>query len=65
MSAHTIDVTILTCQKYLNPKVITTYEQNILDERKLITQALEDLGLKVHCKQRHNLLTPMTSYSGI
>ena len=49
MSAHTIDVTILTCQKYLNPKVITTYEQNILDERKLITQALEDLGLKVHC----------------
>ena len=49
MSAHTIDVTILTCQKYLNPKVITTYEQNILDERKLITQALEDLGLKVNC----------------
>lgn len=49
MSAHTVDVTILTCQKYLNPKVITTYEQNILDERKLITQALEDLGLKVHC----------------
>ena len=49
MSAHTIDVTILTCQKYLNPKVITTYEQNILDERKLITQALEDLGLKVYC----------------
>ncbi|MDE0597659.1 MAG: hypothetical protein OSB51_00655 [Dokdonia donghaensis] len=49
MSAHTIDVTILTCQKYLNPKVITTYEQNILDERKLITQALENLGLKVHC----------------
>ena len=43
------DITILTCSKYLNPEVITSYEQNILDERMLITKALEKKGLKVTC----------------
>lgn len=43
------DITILTCQKYFKPAVIAAYEQNILDERKLIIKALEDKGLNVHC----------------
>lgn len=43
------DITILTCQKYYKPEVITDYKQNILDERKLIIRALEAKGLKVAC----------------
>lgn len=43
------DITILTCSKYLAPDTTTVYGQNILDERKLITEALEAKGHSVQC----------------
>ena len=43
------DITILTCQKYLQPGD-SLYDQNILLERKLLTDALEARGLNVACR---------------
>jgi glutathione synthase/RimK-type ligase-like ATP-grasp enzyme len=42
------DITILTAPRYIKPKEITPYIQNILTEAKLIREALEKRGLKVH-----------------
>jgi len=41
------DITLLTCKPYYHPKKITPYIQNILQEAKLLTEALERRGLKV------------------
>jgi hypothetical protein len=43
------DITLLTCQEYLEPGS-APLEQNILLERELLTKALEAKGLTVHCK---------------
>ena len=43
----TYDVVILTDSRYTNPKVITDYIQNILDEDGIVKTALEKLGLRV------------------
>ncbi|MFP2997516.1 hypothetical protein ABN763_16480 [Spongiivirga sp. MCCC 1A20706] len=42
-----IDITILTQQKYLNPKTVDALTQNILDERSLLQTALEGRDLIV------------------
>lgn len=41
------DVVILTESRYLNPKEVNDYIQNILTEDKLLQDALEGLGLRV------------------
>lgn len=41
------DITILTDHRYVNPTEIDEYIQNVLDEDRLIAEALEQLGLKV------------------
>ncbi len=43
------DITILTQKAYLNPKKVSPYIQNILDERVYLQQALEKKGLSVDC----------------
>ncbi len=45
---HTYDITILTDRRYLHPEKIDWYIQNILDEDKLVTEALEKKGYRVH-----------------
>ena len=40
-------VTILTEQRYVDPKEIDIYTQNVLDEDRFIQKALEERGLKV------------------
>ncbi len=42
------DITILTDFRYIKPKELSPYIQNILTEAKLIREALEKRGLKVH-----------------
>jgi len=42
------DITILTDHRYVNPEVIDNYIQNVLDEDRLLKEALEKNGLKVH-----------------
>ena len=42
------DITILTDRRYINPKDINPYIQNVLDEDQLLKRACEDLGLKMH-----------------
>jgi signal recognition particle subunit SEC65 len=44
----TFDVTLITDSRYVNPQKIDWYIQNILDDDKLVTQALEKRGLKVN-----------------
>ncbi len=44
----TFDVTLLTCQQYDNPIADTEYVQNVLLEDRLIGEALQAQGLKVH-----------------
>ncbi len=44
----TFDVTLLTCPAYNHPEIITDYVNNILIEDRLLTEALEAKGLKVH-----------------
>jgi glutathione synthase/RimK-type ligase-like ATP-grasp enzyme len=41
------DIAILTDARYINPVDTTTYVQNILDEERLLAEALEAKGLKV------------------
>ncbi|CAM1361939.1 RimK-like ATP-grasp domain-containing protein [Tenacibaculum sediminilitoris] len=41
------DVIILTDKRYINPKVINNYIQNVLDEDNYVKVALENQGLKV------------------
>lgn len=41
------DITLLTCQPYFQPKELTPYTQNILDEARLLMEALKRRGLKV------------------
>lgn len=41
------DITILTCKPYYQPKEVTPYIQNILDEYNHLKEALVELGLKV------------------
>ena len=42
------DITILTDHRYVNPEIIDNYIQNVLDEDRLLKEALEKDGLKVH-----------------
>ncbi len=42
-----VDITLLTDARYVNPPHINWYIQNILDDDKLITTALEKRGLRV------------------
>jgi len=42
------DITILTDHRYVNPEIIDNYIQNVLDEDRLLKEALEKGGLKVH-----------------
>jgi hypothetical protein len=44
------DVVILTDHRYVNPEKVDWYVQQVLDENKLLQNALEKKGLKV-CKQ--------------
>lgn len=41
------DVVVLTDRRYINPKEITNYIQNVLDEDNYVKEALEKQGLKV------------------
>lgn len=41
------DVTILTDARYVRPTVITPYIQNVLDEDRIVQEALEKIGLRV------------------
>lgn len=41
------DITLLTCHPYFQPKELTPYTQNILQEAQLLIEALERRGLKV------------------
>jgi len=43
------DITLLTRKTYFQPKEVTPYISNILQERKLLQAALEKRGLKVDC----------------
>ncbi|WP_299768463.1 hypothetical protein [uncultured Dokdonia sp.] len=43
------DITLLTCKTYFQPKEVTPYISNILQERKLLQAALEKRGVKVDC----------------
>ena len=45
---HTFDITILTDRRYVDPKEITPYIQNVLNEDNALLNALEKLGLKVN-----------------
>lgn len=47
-SMKTFDVTLLTCPDYENPISTTEYVQNVLLEDRLIAEALQAKGLKVH-----------------
>jgi glutathione synthase/RimK-type ligase-like ATP-grasp enzyme len=42
-----MDIVILTDSRYLNPPVLDSYVQNVLDEDQRVTDALESKGLKV------------------
>jgi glutathione synthase/RimK-type ligase-like ATP-grasp enzyme len=42
------DVTLVTDSRYVNPQKVGWYIQNILDDDRLVTQALEKRGLKVN-----------------
>ena len=42
------DITILTDHRYVNPEIIDNYIQNVLDEDRLLKEALEKDELKVH-----------------
>lgn len=42
------DVTILTARPYVNPETVTPYINNVLTEDRLVQEALEARGLKVH-----------------
>jgi glutathione synthase/RimK-type ligase-like ATP-grasp enzyme len=42
------DITILTDHRYVNPKLVDKYVQNVLDEDMLIQKALEKEGLNVY-----------------
>lgn len=42
------DVTLVTCKDYYEPKKVTPYIANVLQEDQLVQNALETLGLKVH-----------------
>lgn len=44
----TYDITILTDSRYVKPKDLTAYIQNVLDEDRLVAEALERKGLKVY-----------------
>lgn len=44
---YAIDITILTDSRYVNPKEITPYIQNVLDEDNALLVALENEGLQV------------------
>lgn len=44
----TFDVTLLTCSDYENPTDTTEYIQNVLLEDRLIAEALQAKGLRVH-----------------
>lgn len=44
----TYDVTLLTCPEYENPAVDTEYVKNVLLEDRLIAEALQYKGLRVH-----------------
>lgn len=44
---HPFDVTLITDSRYVNPTQINWYIQNILDDDKLVTDALEKRGLTV------------------
>lgn len=41
------DITILTCRAYANPKEDSQYVKNLLNEDRLVKEALEEKGLKV------------------
>ena len=42
------DLTILTDQRYVNPENVDVYTQNVLDEDRLLAEACERLGMKIH-----------------
>ena len=42
------DITILTDHRYVNPELIDNYIQNVLDEDRILKEALEEKGLKIH-----------------
>ncbi len=42
------DLTILTDRRYVNPKEIDVYTQNVLDEDRMLAEACERLGMKVY-----------------
>lgn len=44
----TYDVTILTDRRYLQPKKDDRYTQNVFDEDRLLKEACERLGMRVH-----------------
>ncbi|MCB0642780.1 MAG: hypothetical protein KDC44_14125, partial [Phaeodactylibacter sp.] len=46
----TVDVTLLTDHRYVDPKELTPYVRNILQEDGLVLQALQAFGLKVERK---------------
>ncbi len=45
--SHKFDVVILTESRYLNPEKVNDYVQNILDEDRILKEALEAKGLRV------------------
>lgn len=42
------DITILTDHRYVNPPELNAYTSNVIKEDRLVLEALERLGLKVH-----------------
>ena len=44
------DIVLLTYAQYENPKVINEHIQNVIDDDKLVQEALEYRGYKVICK---------------
>ncbi|CAM2871501.1 ATP-grasp domain-containing protein [Legionella worsleiensis] len=48
MSLRNYDIVLLTQKDYVHPQHITPYVENILTEDRLLTQALEQRGLRVH-----------------
>lgn len=55
MQSIDIDITILTDRRYVEPKKITPYIQNVLDEDDALFRALENEGLKVYRTNWDNL----------